>query len=89
MRPGGRASSFGGKQTSMWTSRTDELADGRTLRITIDLDGSPISYAEVLKRWQSDAEFRAFFMNLLADAPFSAFRWETPPDYHCDLRTNL
>ena len=32
-----------------------------------------------LRRWQDDPVFRAFFIALLADAPFSAFRWETPP----------
>lgn len=33
----------------------------------------------MLKRWQHDAEFRSCFISLLADSPFSAFRWETPP----------
>jgi hypothetical protein len=63
----------------MWTSRSELLADGRLFRVAIDLDGSPVSYAEVLHRWQQDADFRSLFMALLADAPFSAFRWETPP----------
>src|SRR2546430_1655621 len=36
----------------MWTSRTEELADRRVLRIAIDLDASPVSYAEVLNRWR-------------------------------------
>jgi hypothetical protein len=30
-------------------------------------------------RWQNDADFRSMFIGLLADSPFSAFRWETPP----------
>jgi hypothetical protein len=30
-------------------------------------------------REQDDPVFRAIFIALLADAPFSAFRWETPP----------
>ena len=63
----------------MWTSRREQLADGRLLRVAIDLDSSPISYAEVLGRWQHDNEFRSFFISLMADSPFSAFRWETPP----------
>jgi hypothetical protein len=33
----------------------------------------------VLRRWQNDTDFRAFFIGLLADSPFPAFRWETPP----------
>jgi hypothetical protein len=55
------------------------MADGRLLRVTIDLDSSPVSYLEVLRRWQQDAFFRSLFIALLADSPFSAFRWETPP----------
>lgn len=62
-----------------WTSRSTQLDDGRVIRFAIDFDSSPSSYAEVLRRWQSDADFRAFFIGLLADSPFPAFRWETPP----------
>jgi hypothetical protein len=39
----------------------------------------PISYSEVLRRWQQDTEFRSIFLALLADSPFAAFRWETSP----------
>ena len=63
----------------MWTSRSKQLDNGRVIRVAIDLDSSPVSYAKVLRRWQMDADFRAFFIGLLADSPFSAFRWETPP----------
>lgn len=63
----------------MWTTRSEKLADGRGIRVAIDLDAVPASYAEVLRRWQHDAGFRSFFIALLADAPFAAFRWETPP----------
>jgi hypothetical protein len=63
----------------MWTSRTTQLSDGRVVRITIDSGSSPVSYADVLHRWQNDAGFRTFFINLLLDSSFSAFRWETPP----------
>jgi hypothetical protein len=52
---------------------------GHLLEIAIDLDSSPMPYAEVLRRWQHDADFGSWFSALLADAPFAAFRWETPP----------
>jgi hypothetical protein len=55
------------------------MAGGRLLKVAIDLDSSPVSYAEVLCRWRQDADFRSLFIALLTDAPFSAFRWETPP----------
>jgi len=63
----------------MWSARHELIANGRTRKTLVDLDSSPMPFAEVLRRWQSDAEFRSFFIALLADAPFSAFRWETPP----------
>ena len=63
----------------MWTARREELENGRLIRIKIDLGSTPVSYAETVRLWQVDADFRAFFMALLADSPFSAFRWETPP----------
>jgi hypothetical protein len=52
---------------------------GRVVRVAIDLDASAVSYSEVLRRWQVDADFRSFFTGVLAESPFSAFRWETPP----------
>jgi hypothetical protein len=63
----------------MWTAQSEELASGRVIKFAIELDSSPISYSEVLGQWQRDRDFRTFFIDLLADSPFSAFRWETPP----------
>jgi hypothetical protein len=63
----------------MFSTRSEQLASGHVLKFAIDQDSSPLPYAEVLRLWQNDAHFRSFFMAMLADAPFSAFRWETPP----------
>lgn len=63
----------------MWKSHSERMADSRILKVAIDLDSSPVPYAEILRRWQQDAEFRSWFIALLAESPFSAFRWETPP----------
>jgi hypothetical protein len=62
----------------MWTSRSEKLANG-AIKFEIDLDSTPVTYGEVLRRWQNDADFRTLFNGLLSDSPFSAFRWETPP----------
>ena len=62
----------------MLTSRSEQLCNGRVIKFAIDDDSSPLSYADVIHRWQKDFEFRAFFTGLLSDAPFTAFRWETP-----------
>ncbi len=62
----------------MWTSRTTQLSNG-VIKLAIDIGSSPVSYADVVHQWQNDADFRTFFIDLLVDSPFSAFRWETPP----------
>ena len=38
-----------------------------------------MQFLEVLHRWQTDPIFREFFIMLLAESPYVAFRWETPP----------
>jgi hypothetical protein len=63
----------------MWSARCQELANARVLKMGIELDSVSVPYANALRRWQDDGEFRSFFISLLADAPYSAFRWETPP----------
>ena len=47
--------------------------------MTVLCDGNPLSYAGTLGCWQSDKAFRAFFNRILADAPYQAYLWETPP----------
>ncbi len=59
--------------------RTSQSSNGRVVKYSIDADASPLSYAEVLVRWQEDEEFCRFFNDLLLTSTFSAFRWETPP----------
>ncbi len=63
----------------MWTSRIERLANSHGTKVAIDLDSSPVTYADVLHRWQDNADFRSMFIDVLADSPFAAFRWETPP----------
>ncbi|MFN0052736.1 MAG: DUF6940 family protein [Planctomycetales bacterium] len=62
-----------------WRFRSQKTADGRGLRFTTDVDGAPVSYAQVLRCWGNDAEFRSLFLDCLANAPYAAYRWETPP----------
>jgi hypothetical protein len=61
----------------MWSTRAEKLSYGSVIRV--DHEHRPIGFADVLRRWQDDVVFREFFIALLADAPYSAFRWETPP----------
>lgn len=62
----------------MWTARTEPLPGGRGLRFAIEVDTRPATVATVLTGWREDAGFRAWFNALLADVPYTEFRWETP-----------
>lgn len=63
----------------MWGFRSEELPDGRGLRFTVNLGPQPATFTDVLRAWLDDAVFRTLFNAWLAEVPFSAFRWETPP----------
>lgn len=63
----------------MWTVHSKQIGDGFGLRYAFQTGEAAVSYAEVLRLWQSEEEFRLLFLKLLADAPYEAFRWETPP----------
>lgn len=63
----------------MWKSKR-ELIDGDCIhKISIFTGDKQITYSEVIELWQQDNKFRWFFISLLADAPMSAYFWETPP----------
>lgn len=55
------------------------LAGGQVRRVVLLAEDRPFTYADIIQKWQSDNSFRAFFINLLADVPFVAYFWETPP----------
>ncbi len=62
----------------MWAASQEPLSTHRGLRITLERDSEPATFADVMRAWQSDVKFRSLFNGLLADAPFSALRWELP-----------
>lgn len=62
----------------MFEARIDIPGDGEVRRYRI-IDGTRcVTYGEVLELWRRDPGFRSFFIALLSEAPFTAFRWETP-----------
>ena len=63
----------------MLASRSKQLSNGRVIKFAIENDSSPVSFAEVIRQWQNDSDFRTFFIDLLLNSSFPAFRWETPP----------
>jgi hypothetical protein len=63
----------------MWQSKIEILDHRRARRFEILRDDARISYAEVIDGWRKDPEFRDFYISLLADAPYQALFWESPP----------
>ena len=62
----------------MWAFLREELPRGRGLRFAASLDGAPASFADAVRGWRDNADFRGLFNAALAESPFVAFRWETP-----------
>lgn len=63
----------------MWDVETEVLETGQTRKLSLHEKDQPLSYAQTVAHWQHNAEFRSFFIDLLAAAPFPAYFWETPP----------
>src|SRR5262249_7070087 len=63
----------------MLTARTERIDHPAGLKFAIEYSAAPVFYSTVIDHWQKDANFRQWFTMILADSPFSAFRWETPP----------
>ena len=63
----------------MWTANVTDVGRKGVQRYLLRRDDAVASFAEVVEAWRSDRDFRAWFNALLADTPFVAFRWETPP----------
>src|SRR5215471_10373568 len=63
----------------MWSAKQEKLSGGRILRFAVESDGQSVNAADVLSAWKADAAFRNWFGGLIAGAPFTALRWETPP----------
>jgi hypothetical protein len=62
----------------MWTAHYETLSGANNRRYTLSRDAKPALVTVILEAWKHDADFRAFWNTLLADAPYAAFRWETP-----------
>jgi hypothetical protein len=63
----------------MYGSEVKRLDNGRVLRFRLLHNSEPLSWSDVIERWQNDRSFRSFFISILVDAPYSAYFWETPP----------
>ena len=63
----------------MYESRVEILGEGEIQKYAVLSNGTGLDYRTVLNLWLEDEAFRDFYISLLAVAPYTAFRWETPP----------
>ena len=73
----------------MWSAELEQLPKQRGVRIYMMRNSCPASVAEGVQAWQNDAGFRSEFSKLLAELPYTAFRWELPPITEADLTRSL
>lgn len=67
----------------MWTIDIEAGPDRRVLHgVVRRRQQRPATFDEVVHALRDDADFRTTFNAALADAPFTAFRWETPVVTH-------
>ena len=64
---------------TQWEAHREWVDVDRVRKLWLTRDEAQLGFAEVLQLWRDDPTFCAFFVTLLAEAPFSAFYWETPP----------
>jgi hypothetical protein len=69
----------GAERNMAWNLLREPLRRRDGVRIELTWNSWPASFSNVIAAWRDDADFRSFFNQLLADSPYSAFRWETPP----------
>ena len=62
----------------MWDFTIETLEGGRRVKYWTNGQSRP-TFGKVIELWQRDETFRSFFADTLRDAPFDAYRWETPP----------
>jgi hypothetical protein len=63
----------------MWQAQLKSQNDDRTQHYTLLAGNVALTYAEVLRLWKESDAFCSYFSQLLADSPWPAYRWETPP----------
>ncbi len=66
-------------EPSTWEANVQATPESGTTKYTLHQGEKVLSFWEVISGWKTDAGFRAFFNELLAQAPYAAFFWETPP----------
>ncbi|HZI15166.1 MAG TPA: hypothetical protein VE153_32645 [Myxococcus sp.] len=62
----------------MWSFEQETIAHGRGLHMTLLWGTTRASWDDAMRGCEGDASLRTALNTVLAEAPFPAFRWETP-----------
>ncbi|TWT34745.1 DUF6940 family protein [Blastopirellula retiformator] len=62
-----------------WKAETYDLPNHSGLRYVISKKQKTLTSGQAIERLRSDDKFVAWLCTQLAEAPYAAFRWETPP----------
>jgi hypothetical protein len=62
-----------------WHPHTEVENHGDIFRTRWLHQGRPLSFGQILDLWATNVEFTATFCEWLANVPFEAYFWETPP----------
>lgn len=73
------SSGLDGASSLPWTTDIAFSADECTLRVRLRNDGDTALWGDVIYGWQVDADMMESFIRVLAEAPFEAYFFETPP----------
>lgn len=46
---------------------------GKTQRVTVSLNGTSLTWYQVIDHWQQESDFRSLITQVLRDSPYSAF----------------
>lgn len=63
----------------MWQSQIETIQSNHILKIKLFCQQQQLTYLEVIELWRNNVDFNFFFNSLLAQSPFAAYFWETPP----------
>jgi hypothetical protein len=64
---------------TLWAADAGLLDTGRVQRLQLRQGTTRLTWADVVDALATDAGFCDFFNRLLANAPYTAYFWETPP----------
>jgi hypothetical protein len=63
----------------MYQSKISPQAHPKGQKVHLYRVNQQLTFAQVFDLWEQEVAFRTFYNTLLANSPYDAFHWETPP----------